>query len=290
MTRWLLALSIVLLAALPAHAQWANEPSGSQVVVDCPMASSILTTCGITDVYNSLVYGSDGGDPVSPPSKADSILAGGQINGGSQLEKYFATANEIYVGTTVKVNTGFQSFICCASKMFFLRGPGWNTGSGTQATNGFFGLRQNFPTAPNWFLGFGHNTGSALNNSHICPGGLGEGYCEPNVNGMQFATGIWVTIEVYMKKSTGPTSRDGILRWWGNGTLLANYTTLNYPGGFSNWLWTETYGGMTDTVPNPRIYSIGHVRISLPNNGGGPITPPPPPPLPPNKPSNVRVQ
>lgn len=270
-----LVILIAVLSPSLSLAQWTNEPAGSSLRVDCPMAS--VSACGILDVYGTLSYGTDASDPVSPSSVALSILGGGQQSGGSQLEYAFSNSNEMFVGIVLKLNAQFQGFVCCASKMWFMRGP---------ITNGFFGVTLSSPTASTWNIGFGHNTGGGLDNSHICPGDLGLGYCTANVDGSNFAKDTFVKFEVYMKRSTTATSRDGILKWWANGTLRASYTTLNYPGGFNNLAWTETYGG-ADTVPNPRIYTIGHIRVSTPNcpagcSGGGTQPPPNPPALPPS--------
>lgn len=272
MTRLLHVFALLLLLPTVATAQWSNEPSGSTVLVDCPMVS--VSSCGMLDVYNAVTYGSDAADPVSPSSVAFSTLAAGATSGGSQIEYSFTNSSEMFVGMVLKINSQFQGFICCASKMWFMRGA---------VTNGFFGVTLSSPTASTWNIGFGHNTGGGLDNSHICPGGLGLGYCTPNVDATNFAKDTFIKFEVYMKRSTTSTSRDGILKWWANGTLRANYTTLNYPGGFNNWVWTETYGG-ADTVPNPRIYTIGHVRISIPNCPLGCTPPPPGPPPPPASP------
>lgn len=266
-----LVLVLACLAPSGAFAQWSNEPAGSSVMVDCAMVS--VAACGMVDVYGVLTYGSDASDPVSPSSVAFSTLGGGQLNGGSQVEYGFPISNEMFVGIVFKINSQYQGFICCANKTFFMRGPN---------TNGFFNIELSSPTAPTWNIAFGHNTGGGLDNSHVCAGELGLLGCFANVDGSKFPKDTFVKFEVYMKKSTTATSRDGVLKWWANGSLRGSYTTLNYPNGFNSFVWTETYGGMTDTVPNPRIYTIGHIRISAPNcgsacggGGGGSDTSPP---------------
>lgn len=270
-------LAILLLPAL-SWAQWTNEPAGSVVVVDCNF-SSAPSACGLLDVYGTSFRDSDGSAPTSPPGVFRSTLSANTINGGSQIEWNAGTTyNEIYIGKQLRTNAAFQGWVCCANKMFFPRGPG---------TNGFFGMAMSSPTASSGNLYFGPNTGG-LDNSHTCGG---SGFtCSPNINSISFAKGSWTLIEAYLRKSTTGTSRDGIVRWWINGTLAGDYTDLNYPGGFNNWVWTETYGGQTDpTVPVDRSFYIDHMRISIPNcplgcPGGG-TTPPPQPspqPLPPS--------
>lgn len=154
---------------------------------------------------------------------------------------------------------------------------------------------------------FVHNS-STVNNSHICSFDLGLA-CYPNVGSGIVTRGIWTKIEVYVKDSTSKTSRDGVLRWWINGQLAGNYTNFNWwATGWDGWLWTETWDGCGTSGVGCDLGSVNtvdwshymdHLRVSVPNCsgscGGGttpppPALPPPPPPLPPNMPSNLRVQ
>lgn len=259
-----LLLTIWLLVPVLAHAQWTNEPVGAQVLVDCAMVTT--SSCGLLDVYGSLVSRSETvGGMISPPSTLSSILYAGQSNGGSQVEKYFnSTYPEIFFGIELRTSAIFESWACCANKMFFLRGP---------ETNGFFGLDKDSGAAK---LYWGHNT-DGLNNSHAC---AFDGYaCVQNVDTSTLVHGQWTKLEVYQKKSTSATSRDGILRMWKNGSKIMEYTNLNYPNGFSNWIWTETIYNLP-TFSNNKEWVFDHLRISIPNCvsncGGGQIDATPP--------------
>lgn len=80
-------------------------------------------------------------------------------------------------------------------------------------------------------------------------------------------------LEAYIKCSTNWTSRDGIVRWWVNGTLVGNYTNVNYPGPMDNWTWNETWDG-TPGFTNATVdweHWIDHLYIST----GGTVTPSP---------------
>lgn len=288
MSRALLLIIVLCVAASTAttgYAQWANEPVGSQLIVDCPMASA--SSCGLTDVYNSLLSRSEStGGMISPPSTLASILYAGAGNGGSQVEKYFSTSYpDIYFGIMLRTSVPFESWNCCANKMFFLRGNG---------TNGFFGLNKYGSSAT---LYFGHNTGVVngvqLDNSHICSADYGLGGCGQNVDQSPLIHGQWTKLEVYMKASTTATSRDGILRMWKNESKIMEYTTLNYPNGFNNWIWSETIFNLPP-FSNNKEWVFDHMHLSIPNCGGtgcgGGGTTPPPLPLPPNMPTNLRVQ
>lgn len=298
-------LSLFMLCAAPAWAQvWPNEPAGSSNIFDCSFANVL---CGgtLTDDYNtaglrasppsafSLKPGTDAAEPVSPPSAIVSRLEAGSLNGGTELTRYFgANYREIYFGMTWRTNADFQGRTV-GNKMFLIRGPGVNhvfLFGNSSLSNG---------SAP---MIFAHNTGNGFSENHACPQfALGEA-CYPNVGpGILTVGPPFKKLEVYMKSSTTATSRDGIVRWWINGAPAGNYTNLNVaPNGFDNITWSETWDGTPGYTfaTKPWEHWLGHWRISVPNcpggcvatGGGGGSAPPPPPPLPPNMPTNLRVQ
>ncbi|MCS6297174.1 MAG: hypothetical protein H8K09_13140 [Nitrospira sp.] len=304
-------LSLVLLGASPAMAQvWPNEPAGSANVFDCTMAH-LLCNGLLTDNYNttglnasppsafSVVSGSDASELVSPPSALVSKIAQGQLTGGTELTRYLGTnRREIYVGIDWRTNLGFQGRTV-GNKMVLIRGPGVNhvfLFGNSSLVNG---------QAP---LIFAHNTGApsypGFSENHACPAfALGEA-CYPNVGpGILHVGPPWQKLEFYLRSSTTSTSRDGIVRAWIDGVPALNYTNLNVaPNGFDNVTWSETWDGSPCctfvTSADGWQHWIGHWRISFPNcpsgcaptGGGGTAPPPPPPPLPPNKPTNLRVQ
>lgn len=242
---------------------WPNMPVDATVLFDGTLSSK----SGLLDVYNSWISASDGNEPISPPSCYKSVIYAGNTSGGSQVH-YNApqTYTDMFVAMSWRTNAGFQGRTT-ANKMFFVRGPG---------VNGFFGM--NGSTGGPYVLGFGHNTAS-LNNSHIFPADLGLGYSVNNVSSGSLPVNTWTRIEVYIKKSTTSTSRDGILRYWVNGVLCANYTTVNYaPNGLNEWVWSETWDG-TVTNPTPSVdweHYLGHLFIATggtPSSGGGGTTP-----------------
>lgn len=240
-----------------------NEPSGSSQILNWPF-NSVTTSGGynvVWDVYGSINIMPDSTAPLSPSNCMRSRMEAGNMYGGSQVEYNMSTIyNDLFVGLWWRTNSQFFGRTT-ANKMFFVRGP---------SVNGFFGLAG--PQAGPWYIGFGHNTGS-LDNSHIMAGDLGLiGY--PNVNTVLIERGTWAKIEVYIKKSTTSTSRDGIVRWWVNGILVGNYTTVNYAqNGLNTWLWSETWDGtVNNPIPtNPQEHWVDHLYIST----GGVVTPSP---------------
>lgn len=270
----LLAGLIFLLIPSLSSAQWTNEPSGANVVLDCAFSSS-PSACGIYDVYSTAIQDSDGSAPISPAGVIRSTLPPNSSSGGMQLN--FTTPQthkEMYVGIMWRTNSQF-SCLALADKMWFIRGPG---------TVGFFGMNcTSGDTTAN--ILFSHNS-PVIDNSHTCALDLGLA-CFPNVNGFRFPLGSWVKLESYVKASTTSTSRDGIVRWWVNGTLVGNYTNMNYgEQGLNEWIWTETWAALQPQFQKsvPLSHYIDHLHISLPNCNGCPVTgggaTPPPPPLP----------
>lgn len=246
---------------------WPNTPVGATVLLDADLNKSTLASVGIFDIYNTSIAGSDATAPVSPSSTIISRMYAGNNYGGMQLNWYAPTTyTDLFVAFSWRTNAGFQGRTT-ANKMFFVRGPG---------VNGFFGM--NGSTGGPYVLGFGHNTAS-LNNSHIFPADLGLGYSVNNVSSGSLPVNTWTRIEVYIKKSTTSTSRDGILRYWVNGVLCANYTTVNYaPNGLNEWVWSETWDGTVNN-PVPSVnweHHLDHLFIATggtPATGGGGTTP-----------------
>lgn len=254
-----------------AHAQsvWSNEPAGSTTIVDCNMSSQ----CGLSGGgWYSRAENLPG--MISPSGTQNSTMFANNPSGGSQVYTSLGGLyNEVYVGWVLRTSNPFEAFACCASKMFFVRGPN---------TNGFFGADVGGSSST---IYFGHNTGG-LDNSHICPGGLGLGPCGQNVSRNPIIHGQYTKLEIYIKASTTATSRDGIVRWWIGGILVGDYTTFNYPGPFNEFIWTETISGNVGILPHDKTWTFDHLKISIPNcpsggcttsggGGGSPTTQPP---------------
>ena len=258
------------LSATQTHAAgvWTNEPSGASVVVDCPFNS--VSGCGILDAYSSSQIVSDSSAPTSPSSVVKSTFPAGSTSGGMQLNYVTPQLqSEMYVGLIWRTNPEFQGNPgSWSNKMFFMRGP---------SSNGLLLMYGPTNGGP-YYATFGHNTGG-LDNSHICQMDLGL-ICPPNVNpnAAQLFRGVWTKIEMYIKKSTTNTSRDGILRWWVNGVLVGNYTTINYAGGGLNeWVWSEAWDGTFSPNHAEWNHFIDHLHVSLPNGGSSTDQPPGPP-------------
>lgn len=254
----------LLVSSAYAAGVWTNEPPGASVVLDCPFNST--AGCGIFDVYSSSIPDLDGSAPVSPSGVVKSTIYSGNLSGGMQLGYTTPQINrEIYVGFMWRTNPQFYGRPQ-HDKMFFIRGP---------QTNGYFGM-YTCPGCSSRQLGWSHNH-AAYDESHTC--GDSGYWCYANVGSPQITIGKWTKIEVYMKSSTTMTSRDGILRWWINGSPAGNYNNINYaPYGLNEWTWSETWDGALNPAPSVDwSHYLDHIHISIPNGSNNSDQPPGPP-------------
>lgn len=302
---WLLCAFILGSAPL-AVAQMAIEPAGSTRVMDCDMTS---TTCSgqvfrgtYYDSYN-MPRGSATPNPNaggSPPVYADAFLPyTGACNvgastfascavGGGQLGWYDNQNHRaLYIGAWIRFDV-VGANIPGLTKFFFAR----NQNGPFVLTNGYFGFAGRSSTTRTVY--FDINTGGH-DNTHACGGPT----CYPNVGNGNIQIGQWFWFEAIVESSTSTTARNGCARWAINGVEVGRYTNLNYgSGSTTQWDWTPTWDG----YGNGQGFSgdvhekVDRVVISVPPDGscatgsGGGAPPPPPPPLPPNKPTNLRVQ
>lgn len=246
--------------ALPApfnpSKPWTNEPSGSIVLLDCGFDDA---TCAgkLDDTYKSegktLNVVQDPSAPFSKNNVMRSSLFYPNKSGGTQLGYYPSQpVKQIYVGMFWRTNLEFSGNKVEMNKMFFMRGP---------SSNGFFG-QLNYGVPGFFKIGFSHNSGT-LDNSHTCAADLGL-TCYPNVGSGIVSTGQWHQLEFYMRGSTTVTSRDGILRWWVDGTLAGNYTNFNYGPSFAEMIWSETWDGFGNGTgfKTDAHHFIDHIHIS----------------------------
>jgi len=297
-------LAVTLLWASPALAQWANEPPGSSLIYDCAFSDTI---CGMQDGYNSSAYASPGygGQTVSPPRTLDSKLLTNATTGGGQWTVPFGNTREIFFGMTWATNPQFQGLDVNTNKLIFLHsGPGdnsflvWQGGQDSVKTLKWYQQT----VVDNCHLGVNFQPGGSF--PSFCWNGAfhdGTGWFEPNISGagsLAAGTGFH-KIEIYLRASTTQTSRDGIIRIWVDGAKTTDYTNVNFANPYFDYMAiTPTWDGSGALTCARRDcarewhHFFDHIRISSPSGGGGGVTPPPPPPppLPPNKPTNLRVQ
>ena len=252
---------------------WPHEPLGSTVLIDCPMNTRDCE--GRMKNYNSgggIKQMNDA--PLSPTGVYYDRLPANATKGDAAQLTYFkpgAGIRQLYVGFRWKVNADFQGGIV-GNKLFFMRTA--ENPAGGEPVNGVFLLTPGRDEQGNWVafhLNFSHNVGGGLlDNSHACAKDFGL-ECQPNVNDVLLYRDTWYLVEGYVKASSCMTCRDGVVRWWVDGTLVGEYTNLNYGSGVVNeFVFDHTWDGSANYQCQNRdcskewFHYLDHVRISAP--------------------------
>jgi len=85
----------------------------------------------------------------------------------------------------------------------------------------------------------------------------------PNATTTPLNPGEWHRIEVYYRWETTPgSSGDGIIRWWVDGVLNGNYTTVTYPANsFTEFQFAPT---LQNPPPGEQYMYVDHTYVSIP--------------------------
>jgi hypothetical protein len=88
-------------------------------------------------------------------------------------------------------------------------------------------------------------------------------FWEPNVTKTPLGDNQWFRVEWYVKWESSPGARDGILRWWVNGTLNGDYRNVPFPSirGFVEYQHAPT---LQNTPPAEMYMYIDHTHIAVP--------------------------
>jgi hypothetical protein len=246
-----------------AGTQWPNEPTGMTLVTNTPFSDTLPSEWA--NFYNTQAYASPnlGGQMFSSPRCFDVFKAAGTMHGNGQWGLFLPSSSELYIGFYWGTNAGFQGWSNNGNKMLFVRNP--------TIDNNYFGWMgpQDGPKVLKW------NQQANYNNTHLS--GVvgtnwptdGSGRFENNVNeaAATYTAGQPMRfVEIYLKKSATTTSRDGIIKWWVNGTLCASYTGVNLtPPGFTEFHINSTWDGSVDpTVDMNRSWHhyYDHFKVS----------------------------
>ena len=88
---------------------------------------------------------------------------------------------------------------------------------------------------------------------------------EPNLTATPVALGTWHQIEWYVRYSSNPSSRDGVVRWWLDGVPQGEYKDLQMPPdpGFTQYTIRPVWGGGEgDAKRQQDSFAYGRVHIS----------------------------
>lgn len=308
MIRVLLGLLFVVLAVWPAGAStlYPDEPAGwSQLLRHQFNDKTNGGTCSdyypdASGTYAAIV--SDGASWTSPTSFLREKKPAGQSVGGTQLECFFSTQRNLFWGFTFRTSNPFGGYNNGANKYGFMM-------TNRQAGGGaLWGVHYYGASNGSRVIGIFLQASTGVNNCHLSNY---QGDCNgssvvflPNVDGSPVLEGAVHKGQITMRRSTTESSRDGTIRVVIDGVVRTNYTNVNFPAwDFISVQTNHTWDGQCAT----RSTSVG--PTTPPNDcrtfddwydtddwyvsggtGGGSSTPPPPPPLPPNKPTNLRVQ
>ena len=267
-----LVLAISWFSSVPSSygsASWPNEPSNAGTIVDVPFNS--LPSGGMYSAYNNYAIVGDSTAPLSPSNVIQFTRPPGQT-GGDQVFTALPNMREVYLGFWWKPSNPFDGWLNNSNKLIFLKSPVLDN-----IVENMYG-----PRGGNRQLAFILQL--TTDNCHL-PTGFGD--CPgtyvllPNASSGITSLGQWHRIEVYVKHSTTRTSRDGILRWWVDGVLAGNFTTVN----FQIEPWNEMHIVQAWDSPDPTQTStdrhwFDHLRISQPGGSTATDQPPGPPATP----------
>lgn len=287
-TAALLAAFLLVLLTADAEAQWTNEPAGSTFQAECDFNGT--KDCGVLKGY----YGGGFLDnlpsaPYSPGGVYYSQLAPGASNGNGYGTAYVGprSMSEMYVAFYWKMSAGFEGYNHGNNKLFFMRD--FETSPDPKcSTNGVFlvgGNGTTFPFTMFWTTNTGGYSPGQPNSNEgnpTCSNWTGGYNCYPNVSNVSLWPDQWYLIEAYVKASSCPNCKDGIIRWWVDGVLAGDVTNYNYGCGVVNdFLFDHTWDGQPaaqcKSASNPsgrdcsrdwRHY-LDHLYISAPNCPGG---------------------
>ena len=88
---------------------------------------------------------------------------------------------------------------------------------------------------------------------------------EPNITATPVVLGAWHQIEWYVRYSSNPSSRDGVVRWWLDGVPQGEYTDLQMPPdpGFTQYTIRPVWGGAEgNTKQQQDSFAYGRIHIS----------------------------
>lgn len=218
-------------------------------------------TSGVNgDGWNSFPGGAvidDATAPTSPPKVFRFTYPQGYVGGSSPGQSFlegFVVNSEIYLYFEVKFSGPPYDNHVAGTKTIFL----WHNSFQEAFTPIFYG------NGPSLTCQIYNPSGSGISNGHVA-GTWGD---DPGTRqfpcGGSIPLGAWNKIEMYVKRSTTQTSRNGILMVRFNGVEVANYTNINTRSeGWNIVDLSPTYGGtgqskvQTDTVDFDHIILRG---------------------------------
>jgi hypothetical protein len=284
-----LAFAILLLLSSTAHAvDWPNEPTGATVITDDAFSDAI-PCCG-----NSLVVGSgwavnnfglitevtDSSAPLSPPNTLQmeypiGFSSAGIGPGNMYYEAPGPNGSLFYFAYWFKISdpwqghdSGFNKLTHTFDSVSTSRALIFDSPAGSQTGS----VGNLLWYTPSTTISNCHLTGIVSSDCSI--GGHSIIVC--GLCNVSITLGQWHRVEMILKNSTSPTSQDGIVKAWLDGTLVMNYTNYNTDQfDIVEFQIAPTWGGVGGTNKTEDDFLwFDHIHVSFGGtvDGGGDTT------------------
>jgi hypothetical protein len=227
---------------------WPNEPAGFKLATDYDFGDAIPQTqqssylCGTRwqIIYNSggsVTRVTDSTAPFSSPYVVQFTYPTGMRDGSAPGTIYWDSLNSaaVYIGWWWKPSKPWQTDRSGTNKIAFL-----------------------FIWGKTMFISM-HNYGSHYGLQVEDEYGNTVNY-DPNVTTTPITLGQWHRIEWYVNAGSG-----GLMKWWLDGALQGSYANTNFPGNFTMFQFSPTWGGNGgDVKTETDYYWYDHVHLSVP--------------------------
>lgn len=235
-------------------AAWPNEQAGSAVLCDWPFDSASGKGFGAPSGGAGRIV-ADATAPLSPANVWRNTRNKTMNDGGAvAFNLPNAYQNEVFFGYWFKASNPHYGWFGWYQKISMVN----------DVVPHIYMKMQEIDETAGTFLIVGHPekviAAKDWENAHIAP----DGIFWPNVHGESYRVGQWYRVEIYCKRSTTSSSRDGIYRWWVNGTLAGNYTTMNFGTPLRKVLLANIWDSVYPDLPYEEYVQYDHLRVSLP--------------------------
>lgn len=231
-----------------------NLPPSATIILDCAF-NSITCSGAVGNFYVAGSIISNASAPESPPNIYRYERCASCLSGGTQLDITFAPAAELYIGIAMRSSPGFRGLDSGSNKIVLPGNDESNSVVGLYGSTAQYNASTGTPMSLYW----NNQNGGTLNNCHYatsflaggtvangptvygdCPGGLNF---FANVGNAAWSHGPWHYLEWCGKSSTSRTSRDGIYKWFLDGSLVGNYSQSNTGSPWNRAYITPTWDG-----------------------------------------------